>query len=54
MQELEKIIENQEDAKPIIHQIEEDKKLINSIWYWLIIILCFSTEWFLRKYWGKV
>ncbi len=54
MQELEKIIENQEDAKPIIHQIEEDKKLINSIWYWLMIILCFSSEWFLRKFWGKV
>lgn len=54
MQDLEKIIKNQEDAKPIIHQITTNHKLINSFWYWLIIILCFSCEWFLRKYWGKI
>ncbi|MBQ2397567.1 MAG: VWA domain-containing protein [Bacteroidales bacterium] len=54
MQDLEKILENQEDAKPIIHKIESSHKLINTFWYWIIIILCFSTEWFLRKYWGKI
>lgn len=54
MQDLEKILENQEDAKPIIHKIESNHKLINTFWYWFIIILCFSTEWFLRKYWGKI
>lgn len=54
MQDLVKIIENQEDAKPIIHAIETNEKIINSFLYWLIIILCFSCEWFLRKYWGKI
>jgi hypothetical protein len=54
MQDLEKIIKNQEDAKPIIHQITTNQKLIDSFFYWLVIILCFSTEWFLRKYWGKI
>lgn len=54
MQDLEKIIKNQEDAKPIIHQITTNHKLINSFFYWLVIILCLSTEWFLRKYWGKI
>ena len=54
IQDLEKIIKKQEDAKPIIHQITTNHKLINSFFYWLVIILCFSTEWFLRKYWGKI
>ena len=54
MQDLEKILENQEDAKPIIHKIESNHKLINTFWYWILIILCFSSEWFLRKYWGKI
>lgn len=54
MQDLVKIIENQEDAKPIIHAIETNHRLLTSIWYWILIILCFSSEWFLRKFWGKI
>ena len=54
MQDLVKIIENQEDAKPIIHETETNHRLLTSIWYWILIILCFSSEWFLRKFWGKI
>lgn len=51
---LKEILNKQEDAKPIIHEIETNHRLLTSIWYWILIIICFSSEWFLRKFWGKI
>lgn len=55
--DVEKIIEllkKRKDIKPIIHQNISHHKLIDLWWYLLIIVLIFSIEWFLRKYWGNL
>lgn len=51
---LKEIIQKNESIKPIIHINIENKKFISLWWYWLMIILALGTEWFLRKYWGKI
>lgn len=55
--DVEKIIDllkERTDIKPIIHQNIIHHKLIDLWWYLLIIVLIFSIEWFLRKYWGNL
>ena len=41
-------------VKPIIHQVATNHKLSDSFMYWLVLIVCFGAEWFLRKYWGRL
>lgn len=38
--------------KPIMRSNEDHLPLIKSAWYFLFILLLFSTEWVLRRYWG--
>ncbi len=40
------------DFKNIVSSSESDFPLIQSQWMLLVILLLFSIEWFLRKYWG--
>jgi len=48
--QLKKLITQNKNIKPLLHQSIEDKRLLDSWWYLLVILLCFSAEWFLRKY----
>ena len=48
------VIKNNQNIKPIIHESTESKRFISLWWYWLLIALTLSGEWFLRKYWGKI
>ncbi len=48
---LPEVIKNQ-DFKPILTSEEAYQELYKSWWYLLIIFLAFSSEWFLRRYWG--
>jgi hypothetical protein len=51
---LEKLIDEivARDFKSIIKSEEDLIPLYKSWWWYLIIFLLFSSEWFLRKYWG--
>jgi hypothetical protein len=51
---LEKLIKDNQNIKPIIHQTITNKKFISLWWYWLLITLSLGSEWFLRKYWGRI
>lgn len=42
----------QRDFKSIIKSEEDIIPLYRAWWWYLIIFMLFSTEWFLRKYWG--
>ena len=42
----------QRDFKSIIKSEEDIIPLYRAWWWYLIIFILFSTEWFLRKYWG--
>ena len=56
-QQLHKIkdyIERNEEIKPIIYENTGNKKFVSLWWYWLIIVLCLGSEWFFRKYWGRI
>ncbi|GAB4243528.1 MAG: hypothetical protein Tsb0034_21440 [Ekhidna sp.] len=49
--QLPQIIE-EANFKPTIHSQESFEQLVKSWWWYFIIFLLFSTEWFLRRYWG--
>lgn len=49
---LPSLLAKNQNIKPMLHQSVESKKLLDSWWYLLLIIACFSAEWFLRKYWA--
>ncbi|MFK7951598.1 MAG: hypothetical protein AB8B73_02030 [Ekhidna sp.] len=51
MQELPEII-NDQDFKSLIRSTNSFSPLQESLLWFLIIFLLFSTEWILRKYWG--
>lgn len=42
----------QRDFKPIIKSEEELIPLYQAWWWYLLIFMLFSSEWFLRKFWG--
>ncbi|WP_420576176.1 hypothetical protein [Ekhidna sp.] len=52
--ELDRLIDeiNKRDFKSVIKSKEELVPLYRAWWWYLIIFMLFSTEWFLRKYWG--
>ncbi|MEM8938493.1 MAG: hypothetical protein AAGC64_03995 [Bacteroidota bacterium] len=52
--EIEKLPEimKTQNYKPILSSTENYQELTETWWYFLIIFLLFSIEWFLRKYWG--
>ncbi|MBO6117697.1 MAG: hypothetical protein J6P44_04045 [Bacteroidales bacterium] len=52
--DLEKMIKQNGNIKPIIHVSTENRKFISLWWYWALIILTLGGEWFLRKYFGKI
>lgn len=52
--QLRDLIKKREDIKPIVNQVITNKKLVDTIWYLVLIIALFSLEWFLRKFWGRV
>ncbi len=54
VKQLEEIIKQNDNIKPIIHVNMQNKKFISLWWYWCLIILFLGGEWFLRKYWGKI
>lgn len=51
---LQDLLKKRSDIKPLIHQTITNHKLIDLWWYLALIILIFASEWFLRKYWGKI
>ncbi len=51
---LQNLLKKRKDIKPLIHQTITNDKLIDLWWYLALIILIFASEWFLRKYWGKI
>lgn len=51
---LKELLNKRKDIKPLIHETITNNKLIDLWWYLSLIILIFATEWFLRKYWGKI
>lgn len=56
-QELEKLkdfFENNQTIKPVVYENIENKRFIALWWYWLLIAIGLGSEWFLRKYWGKI
>lgn len=54
MDSIVELIKRNEYVKPVIHSEVSNNRLIENIWYWLVIVLCLSGEWFLRKYWGRI
>lgn len=52
--DLQEMIKNNGNIRPIIHVSTENRKFISLWWYWLLIILSLGGEWFLRKYYGKI
>ena len=48
---LPEIIKEQ-NFKPILTSEEDFQELRRAWWYYLLIFVAFSTEWFLRRYWG--
>lgn len=51
--ELENILDKKDSAKPVIFSETKITELIHAKWFFLIIVLCFSLEWILRKYLGS-
>lgn len=54
LDKLSKYIRKNQNIKPIIYENVENRRFISLWWYWLLIALSLSAEWFLRKYWGKI
>ncbi|MFA6805958.1 MAG: hypothetical protein WCR29_00920, partial [Bacteroidales bacterium] len=54
IEKLKELIEKRDDIKPIANQTIINKRLIDQWWYLILIISLFASEWFLRKFWGKV
>lgn len=54
LQKLKDYLNNNQEIKPIIYENTENKRFIALWWYWLLIVVGLSSEWFLRKYWGKI
>lgn len=54
LETLEQLLLQNDTIKPLIHTETHNQKLIESIWYWIAIVLCLGGEWFLRKYWGRI
>lgn len=52
--ELDRLIDeiNKREFKSVIKSEEELVPLYRAWWWYLIIFILFSSEWFLRKYWG--
>ncbi len=48
------LLQSNEQIRPVIHTETTNHRLIESLWYWIAILLLLSSEWFLRKYWGKI
>lgn len=40
--------------KPVIHSLTTNKRMSESPWYWALIVVVMASEWFLRKYWGRI
>ncbi len=53
LQQLTDHLLNKSQNKPILFQTIETKPLIDRKWYLVILFLCLSLEWFLRRYWGS-
>jgi len=53
LQQLTELLLNKSQNKPILFQTIETKPLIDRKWYLVILFLCLSLEWFLRRYWGS-
>jgi hypothetical protein len=53
IEDLAKILASQDTAKPLIYSETKITELIHAKWFFVIIILCFSLEWILRKYLGS-
>lgn len=51
---LEQLLLQNDTIKPVIRTETHNQKLIESFWYWAVIVLCLAGEWFLRKYWGRI
>ncbi|MBR1770300.1 MAG: hypothetical protein IJ748_07585 [Bacteroidales bacterium] len=41
-------------GKAIIYENTENRRFVTLWWYWLLIATLLSSEWFLRKYWGRL
>lgn len=54
IEKLKDLITKRDDIKPVANQTITNKRLIDEFWYLALIIVLFSSEWFLRKFWGKV
>lgn len=50
---LKQYLKDNQNIKPTIYENLENKRFISLWWYWLLIALSLSAEWFLRKYWGN-
>ena len=49
---LKQYLKDNQNIKPMIYENLENRRFISLWWYWLLIALSLSAEWFLRKYWG--
>lgn len=54
MQRITSLLDANEQVRPIIRTETTNRKLTESLWYWIAIVLALSSEWFLRKYWGEI
>lgn len=54
LQKLKDFFENNQIIKPVVYENIENKRFITLWWYWLLIAIGLGSEWFLRKYWGKI
>ncbi len=54
LQSIDSLLQSNEQIRPVIHSEITLHKLIESLYYWLAIIILLSAEWFLRKFWGRI
>ncbi len=54
VQRIDALLDANEQVRPIIRTETTNRKLTESLWYWIAIVLTLSCEWFLRKFWGAI
>ena len=53
LDKLKQYLKENQNIKPMIYENLENRRFISLWWYWLLIALSLSAEWFLRKYWRE-
>ena len=53
LDELANIINKRDDIKPVSYTQKRYSDIINLYWFFFLIVVFMSAEWFLRKYYGS-